>query len=303
MIIIRPITITDAMITDTNVPETDYTEYNAGTTYTDGDRCIDSSAGVHKIYESLQAANTGNALTDTTWWLEVSATNRWKAFDDKVGSQTSQATSVTFEITPGEIADSIAFLNLDAVTIQVVSTDPTDGEVYNETVDLLSTVITGSSGIYDWYSYFFSSQFLVVDVVKLDLPPYLNTVLTITVTSTGGTAKVGSIVLGVQANIGDTQYFPSVGIHDYSIKEQDAFGVWSITERTFSKKVSCDIAIETVSIANVQNLLASYRTTALVWIGSVDYESLIVYGFYKDFSILIGYPDYAICNIEIEGLT
>lgn len=303
MIIIRPITITDAILTDTNVAEDDYAEYNVGTTYADGDHCIDSSSGVHKIYKSLQDANTGNALTDTTWWLEVSATNRWKAFDGKVGSQTSQATSITFEITPGEIVDSIAFLNLDAETVQIVSTDPTEGEVYNKTVDLTSTIIVGCSGIYDWYSYFFSSEFLTVDIVKLDLPLYLSAVLTITITFDGRTAAVGDIILGVQANIGNTQYSPSIGIHDYSIKEQDAFGIWSVTERSFSKKMSCDITIVTDLIAYIQNLLASYRTTPLVWIGSVDYPSMIVYGFCKDFSILIGYPDYAICNIEIEGLT
>jgi hypothetical protein len=53
-----------------------------GTTYADGDRVI-VTTGYHKIYESQQAANTGNDPTtdDGTWWLEVSSTNRWKMFD------------------------------------------------------------------------------------------------------------------------------------------------------------------------------------------------------------------------------
>ncbi len=296
------------MLTDSNVAEDDYAEWAVETEYTAGDNCIVTTSGVHKIYEALENVTGGDSPEDDVLnavpkWLEISATNRWKAFDQKVGSQTSQATSITFEITPGVIADSIAFLNMDCATIQVVSTDPVEGEVYNETIDMLSTVITGSSGIYDWYTYFFSTNFRVTDVVRFDLPPYLNTVLTITITYTGSTAKCGGIVMGVQTYIGATQYSPIVGIHDYSIKEQDAFGIWSVTERSFSKKMSCDIAILTVSVADVQNILASYRATLLVWVGSDDYQSLIIYGFFKDFSIVIGYPDYAICTIEIEGLT
>ena len=40
MKIIRPITITEAMLTDSNVPETDYTEFAMATVYGDGDYCM-----------------------------------------------------------------------------------------------------------------------------------------------------------------------------------------------------------------------------------------------------------------------
>jgi len=310
MKIIRPLTITDAMLTASNVAETDGTagEWAVGTPYTAGDTVRVVTAGVHKVYEALVNVTGGSTpevdvLAAVPKWAEVSATNRWKAFDTKVGSQTSQATSITYTLTPGVVVDSVAFLNMDAATIRIVSTDPVVGVVYDKTTDLISTVITGVAGVYDWYTYFFSSEFKLADLVLIDLPPYLNTVLTITITYTGGTAKVGGIVLGVLANLGITQYSPTVGIHDYSIKEVDDFGVYSVTQRAFSKRMSCDIIIEKASIADVQNLLASYRTTLLVWIGSEDYASLIVYGFYKDFNIIISYPSFAICSIDIEGLT
>jgi hypothetical protein len=41
---------------------------------------------------------------------------------------------------------------------------------------------------------------------------------------------------------------------------------------------------------------------AAVWVGSEEYASMIVYGFYKDFSIEISYPTVSICSLEIEGL-
>ena len=295
------------MLTASNVAETDHAEWLVGTAYTDGDNCIVIGT-THKIYEALVDVTGGDSpevdvLNAVPKWLEVSATNRWKAFDTKVGSQTSQATSITFEITPGVVVDSIAFLGMSCVTAQIVSTDPVVGEVYNTTIDMLSTVITGGAGVYDWYTYFFSTEFLLTDAVKFDLPPYLNTVLAITITYTGGTAKCGGIVMGVQTNLGATQYSPSIGIRDYSIKQADDFGVLTVVERAFSKKMSAEIQIEAVSISDVQAILASYRTTMLVWVGDEDIPALIVYGFYKDFEILISYIDYAICSLDIEGLT
>jgi len=295
------------MLTASNVPETDHAEWAIGTAFTAGDNCIVIGT-THKIYEALVDVTGGDSpeidVTNAVpKWLEISATNRWKAFDEKVGSQTSQAISVTFEITPGVVVDSFAFLNMDCVTIQLVSTDPLAGEVYNKTIDMLSTVITGSSGIYDWYTYFFSTNFRITDVVRFDLPPYLNTVLAITITNTGGTVLCGGIVMGVQTYLGATQYSPSIGIHDYSVKQADQFGVLTIVERAFSKKMTAEILVESVSISDVQNILALYRTTLIVWAGAEDIPALIVYGFYRDFSILISYPTFAICSLDIEGLT
>ena len=307
MKIIRPLTITNAMLTASNVSEDDHQVWLVGTSFTEEDRCIVIGT-THKIYEALENVTGGDSpeidVTNAVpKWLEISATNRWKSFDTKMGSQTSQATSITFEITPGVIIDSFAFLNMDCETIQVVSTDPEEGEVYNKTIDMVSTAITGVSGIYDWYTYFFSTYLKTTDIVRFDLPPYLNTVLSITIAYTGSTAKCGGIVIGTVATLGTTQYSPSVGIHDYSVKQADAFGVLSITERAFSKKLTCEILVESFSISNVQSVLALYRSTAIVWVASEDIPALIIYGFYKDFSILISYPTFAICSLDIEGLT
>lgn len=243
------------------------------------------------------------ALDTPLWWKEVSATNRWKAFDNKVGTQTAQATSITFCITPAEVFDSIAFLNIDAITVRVVLTDPVEGVVYDHTTDLQTTIITGAGAIIDWYTYFFSSIFRKTDFALFDIPPHLNAVLDITITYTGGTVKVGAIVLGLQSIIGTTQWRPNIGIHDYSTKEADADGNYSISVRAFSKRMSCDLEIEYASIPDVYNLLALYRSTLLVWVGINDFSPMIVYGFYKNFSIVIPHLVYAECSIEIEGLT
>jgi hypothetical protein len=307
---IRPITITDAMLTASNVPETDGTagEWGVGVSYTDGDTVRVTTTGVHKVYEALVDVTGGDSPEDDVLnavpkWLEISSTNRWKAFDEKVGSQTSQATSITYTIEPGVIVDSFAFLNMTCATIQVVSTDPIEGEVYNETISMLSTEITGVSGIYDWYTYFFSSNSVITDVVRFNLPPYSAAVLTITITLADGIALCGGIILGPQAFLGNTQYSPSIGIRDYSVKQTDQFGNQTLVKRSFAKIMTADMTVETASISDVQNILASYRAELIVYVGDDNTPALIVYGFYKDFNIVISYPAYAICSLDVEGIT
>ena len=69
--------------------------------------------------------------------------------------------------------------------------------------------------------------------------------------------------------------------------------------------MTCDVAIPTNSIPYIKRMLASYRATVILYIGAGEdiYPEMIMLGFYKDFNIVISYPDYAICSIEVEGLT
>ena len=256
---------------------------------------------VHKIYKSLSAGNKSNypatdVLATVPKWVEISYTNRWKGLDSTVGSQTSQATSITYSFLPGLI-DSVALMNLQASSVNIEMTDPTDGIVYNQTISLISTV-----AVVDWYTYFFESvNLLKTDCVKLDLPLYSQATLDLTISFTG-TAKIGMIQFGLQKEIGKTKYSPSIGITDYSTKTVNSFGEYYILQRAFAKKMSLAVTIENSLLDEVSRLLALYRSTAMVWIGSEDYASMIVCGFYKDFNIVIPYPNHSDCSIEIEGL-
>jgi len=41
----------------------------------------------------------------------------------------------------------------------------------------------------------------------------------------------------------------------------------------------------------------------VLWVGSGEFESTTLFGFYKNFDILISYPEHADCDLEVEGLT
>lgn len=299
MRLIRPITVTDSILDSSNVPENDFAEWAVGTTYADGDKVIVLST--HRIYESLVNSNLGNDPTtdDGTNWLDIGATNRWRAFDNTLTDQVTNTTSITYSFDPQSLTNAIAFFNVDATQIQVTVTDPVEGVVYNNTVSL-----TDNGAVEDWYGYFFEPILRKSELVLFDLPNYVSATVDVNIsTGTGDTAKVGQIVFGSQKTLGLTTYGTTISIQDYSTKDTDAFGNVVITERRFAQLVDYDVKLATSTVRDVQKTLATYRATPIVYSGTEDgtYGDL-VYGYYRSFGINISTPSFSDATIEVEGL-
>lgn len=300
MRIIKPVTITDSILTSSTVPENDYSVWASGTTYALEDRVISTST--HKVYESVQASNTGNDPTtdDGTWWLEVSATNRWKAFDQKITDQVSESNSIGYVLDPtDELVTAVAFFNLDASELQLQLETTSEGEYYNQTFDLID-----NSYVIDWYTYFFEPQRKLEELLIEDLPPYTSPTVTITISETGSTAEVGQIIIGRYLDLGATQYNTSVSIEDFSRKERDTFGNPIIVERAFAQRAEYDITVETNAVRRVQSILSDIRTTPVVWYAgpNTDKYGTTIYGYYRDFDINLSTPSLSYATIDVEGL-
>lgn len=296
MRIIKPVDVTPAILTSSNVPEDDFTAWDAATAYVVGDEVTYS----HRNYEALVAHTGANPETDASdppKWLDLGADNRWRMFDDKVGSLTEQAGSIAVTLTPGEAINSVALFNLLGRSATVTLTDPSEGVVYQRTVSLVD------AGVSDWYEWFFSPIGRQTDFVLLDLPAYGTATLSVTIDNASDTAAVGHLVMGRQAELGVAVYGSGVGITDYSRKETDAFGNSVVIERSFSKRAEFDVVVETPQIGRVQRLLASLRAQPVVWIGAEGYESTFLFGYYRDFQISISGPSVSDASITVEGLT
>ena len=298
MYVIRPVTITAAILTSSTVAEPavgtdpDPAAWNGATTYAVGDRV--HYATTHKIYQRRVAGTTATAPDqDPTNWLEVSATNRWKMFDASRESKTTAADSIVVVLTPGVFADALALLNLGAASARVQVT----GTSYDETQELATRVVN------DWWDYFYEPFAYKEDVVFENLPMALTNEITITVANTGGTAGIGVCVLGLTREIGVVEFGAAVGITDYSVKSTDAFGQTTVVERTWSKRMNVTVWVDDQNVDANQRLLASYRAKPLVWVGAGNlYESLIVYGYFKSFDQVIAYPTKSKMALDIEGL-
>lgn len=302
MKLINPNPITDSEFVSSTVTEDDYAVYSGATTYAIGDKVIRTET--HRCYESLIASNTGNTpednLTGTTpAWLDIGPTNRWAMLDDVVGTVTSVTSPLTLVLNPGQTG-GIGLLSCVGSQLDVTLKDGTGGTtVYSKTISLDGTIITS------WYDWFFEDYVQLSDLVLTDLPDsYTNPELTVSITGTG-TVECGLLKTGKVTNMGGTQWGAKVGITDYSRKEQDAFGNYTVVQRSFNKNATLSVEITPSELNRIYRVLATARSTPIFWIGTdlYGFEPLLIYGFYRDFNIDIAYHSLYACSLEIEGLT
>lgn len=297
MKVIKPTPITDAMIIASNAVEA-HAAWLVGTTYAK-DAMVDY--GQH-YYISLVNSNTGNIpdVVGSTFWSMTGPDNKHAMFDGQISTATTSTSPLAVTVAPG-IANAVAMLGLVGTSVTVTMTDGAGGPtVYTRTVNLDGTIIT------DWYMYFFEPFIQLGEVVLTDLPPYSSGRITMTLTS-GGAVAIGEFLVGAAYQLGeaDLEHGATIGIIDYSRKDTDPnTGVVTFVPRAYSKRMSGQFLLANGAISGVQQILASIRATPSVYIGSeaTDYSALIVYGFYRDFSIDIAYPTHSWCRIEVEGL-
>jgi len=295
MRIIQPIDITEAVLVASNVPEDDYPPWAPATAYLVGDRCLRG----RRIYEALLAhsgVDPGGVATNPATWLDLGMDNRWRMFDDQVGSLTRQAGAIAVALQPGTVINALALFNLQGRTVTVAMTDPNEGEVYRRTLSLVD------AGVSDWYAWCFAPIGRRRDVVLLDLPAYGTAQLSVTVDNAGDPAACGHLVTGTQADLGVALYGTSVGITDYSRKDTDDFGNALVVERAYSKRAEFDLRLDTARVGAIQRLLASIRARPVVWIGEPSYEATVLFGFFKDFTLSISGPSLSDGTLTVEGL-
>lgn len=298
MKLIRPIIITDSNLTSTNVTENDYSAWSSSTSYVVGNKVI--VVATHKVYEALTNNNNKYPPSylegSTPDWIEMGYTNAWNMFDQSYQSQTSNTESIEIVCEPGRI-NSLGLMNVDAAEINVkLTVDSVD--VYDNDLN----VVIGS--VNNWYEYFNNPIERRSDFVLTDIPVFGDGVLTVTMSSgVTDTVKCGLFLPGFFIQIGESLWGASIGTIDYSKKEADIFGNYSVIERTYSSTLSDSILVQPGRTGYIKKLLASYRTTPALWVASEDYEGTFLYGFYRDFSIVLEGYNMAQCSIEIEGLT
>ena len=297
MRVIKSVETTDSILTYSNIPEDEYPEWVSGTSYTALDKVIYN----HKIYQRIV---TGSGTTtpdlDQINWLDSGYTNRYRMFDNTISSVSSRVGGIEFTLTPSQVINGIALLNVNASTVRVVMTDPIEGVVYDRTKELRS-----SSNVIDYFSYFFAPLINLGDLntaVFLDLPNRPTATTTVYISSGTGLVEVGEVVYGIQYVVGRTNYGTAIGIKSYSRKEVDEFGKVTVIKRKNSKYADYDVDIDNVNLASVQRLFADIDSVPCVFIGNTEMEELIVFGFYSDFKATISFPTVSKCTLRVEGL-
>jgi hypothetical protein len=298
--VIRPITLTDAMLTSSNVAETagtsDPAAWASGTNYTAGQQVSRIGANQHQIWQALTNMTPSTVApesdgSDPPNWAYVGPTNRWKMFDAVNETQTTKSGSIQVVVTPGQVADAVGMDNLAALNASVAVASG-----YNRSKSLRSRICRS------WYDFFFAPFLYRRSALFVDLPPLSGNVITITVDGGAGTAKAGTVVIGRKKSIGMVEAGAAAGIIDYSKRTTDDFGNTTITKRAYSKRMTLQVLINNNQIDDLEQFLADYRATALYWSIAGKRDAFSFMGSYKSFEIAVSYPDNSIVNLEVESL-
>jgi hypothetical protein len=273
---------------------------------------VSYDAGTGALAVSVYQATgdgTHNAWTVTSedeigFWEEVESTNQYKMLDEYANTQTEDITEIDVKLAVAR-ADYIALFGLSGKTVELTLWNG------DETVQLWTTTIDLAYGaavvaqIADWYEYFFGEYAVKSEcTAEIGVITY-DGVLQIRIMNDAGFAVAcGNVVAGRMLDIGRTQYGAQAGIIDFSYRDTDDDGRTIVTPGYWAKLNEVQLRLTNHQVDPVYRKLSSLRGVPTAWIGFDNgaYESFIVYGTFRDFSVTVAGPSYAWCRLEIEGL-
>jgi hypothetical protein len=296
--VVSPIATTDAMLTSSSIAETDYTAWDNFTAYSAGTRVRRVTTNIHRVYECIQAHTGRDPLTlaNETHWALVGPTNRWAMFDLRSGTLSTASTSIDVQIAPGLI-DSLALVEITAVSARVRMTDTPHGTFYDRTFTLIERDVTNYT---DWFFAPFKQR---KTLLLTDLPRVSGATVRVTLTS-GGTVSLGALLVGRSTVIGDVMARARVQVVDYSRKDVDQFGQTTIVERPSARSMNLEVLVASSRADEVIDALDELRNKISFFaVGSeTGYRSLQILG-WPEFDASINGPTFTTIAGKIQGIT
>lgn len=291
---VEPIAITTGgALTSTNVDGSlDPAAWDVAHTYAAEDQVTVGES----IYQSLQDANTGHAVTDLTWWLRVGAINSLRMFDTKIGAQTENDDTIEVEITPAQVVNVVSLLNLEALSVRVEQSTLADGVMYDRTVFL-------DDPVGDWYEYWFAPITYQSKALFTNLVPGGDATYTITIDNTGNVAKCGEVLMGSALDAGITEAGVQTGIDDYSLIAPDEFGVRDIVQRDFANNMELTLYVQRGRSATLEQLLTRNRARPFLLVPTDARPDKQVYGLAETWRCTLSFPDVDVFTVSMKGLT
>lgn len=300
MKVVPPVEITPAKLVASNVPATDYPEWEEGT-YSQGNRRV---VGIN-AYEVLAESTTDNPLDGLTravpTWMDLGPINRWRMFRKRrgntwaIGTYTENPESIDITIRPGARVNSIGLVGVRGASVQITMT--ADGEVAYDHTEAMSLKAGGS-----WYRYYFGSFVTKDNLARFDLPPFVNADIRIVISAPGAVAQVGMLVMGMGRDVGIPLYGTGLGIESYSNVEEDDFGNVTIIPRGKRRFVDFDITMREDQVSSVMRTLEPLSDTASLYVGAEEIDPTIIVGRFERLALVLSTYGRADYTLEVRSL-
>lgn len=283
-------------VLDNNTVEiTDNINFDSLGGYREGDEVI--SLSTHRRYRAttntLDTPEAGSLKVPPTW-TDIAPTNKYSAFSTYIHNRTESQSDISFEF-QGINSDSIALFGM-------VNAESLELRGYNSSGDVIYTndLILLDSESVDVFGEIRLLDSIVITGIDYDV---VRIIVKLIKGDEQSTVAVGRIVVGKALELGVSQYGASLSIEDFSRRERDEFGNFTVSQRSTAKNINFDVKIDKQKVNAVFRLLSELTTIPCVWLGDDNDAALQVYGFYSDYTHNIDYPSITSATISVEGLT
>jgi hypothetical protein len=296
--VMQPIQINEANITSTNVALE--TAWTAGTYNLGDQRRVDE-----RNYEVSSATTTQTPSATATEWFDIGPANRYAAFDLQFGAdkyrvietKTTNADTITYTLESLTRITSMGFFGLSAASISIVGTVATTGDVANINYTLKdSTDYSGSM-----FRWLFVPQSLERKYINFNLNIPAGATVVVTITNTGGVAKVGSLTMGIYDSYGTMGTDAARANRSRSIKETSGT-LTSLLRRTASAKVSYPVTLQDYQSDPFWRLVEDMEGVGGVFAAPDDNPELTVYGFITSAQTTAKVHGLTRLKLEVESL-
>lgn len=288
-------------------------EWAAGT-YSAGQQVVRATTG--KLYTCITGtgpvASTPpeNLLTGTViYWVETGASNKMNMFElsrsVKTVSTVDDGSSIVVKLNMYSRANTLALTGLKNATrykFEVFSDNSETTLLYSSGFVRVPTRRTTR-----WYEYFFNPLTNAPNVILSDfLTPSSNYFVVLTIE--GAFVECAAIVLGMSYDIGPIQRGASNDATNYSKIDRDVFANATLVPRRSVPKTSQVILLEASKLNTIRQLRDSLNAKVALWIGLDDlpeqpyFDTLLILGIYKQFSISLDNPAYPEVTLELEEI-
>jgi len=279
----------------TNVAASTLLAWDAATTYALNAEIIDAD---HVIWRSMMDGNLGNDPATTTGkWQSQGVENRLRMFDASLGSVTENADLIEITVTPGRVVTDIHLFGVLATAVQVIVTDPVQGELLN-TGDIAMLKPSGNSH----WGYFFNPIEREARLHIPGLPAYTQASIVLRIKNPGAVARCAEAVFGRAMWLGDSYWRPSIGFDDWGQKTRDAWGGWLVKPGAVSDRMELQVLVRGTQYERTRELVLPYRSKPVVWFGARGVNALTTYGYVTSFKQVLLAHGFSDCNLTIEGL-
>lgn len=299
-----PMDIAKINLLSSTIPEfsTEEPAWDADTAFADSAIVSYLNSATPKLYKSLVANNLGNdPATSPTKWIEKSYTNRFRMFKWEHGHVSKGSSPMTVTIRPRGVVDAVMLGGLSAETVRVEVTNGIGGNViFSRQQDLRSRQATTP---YEWF--YLPWEYATL-YSNFDIPPSLDPVITMTLTSLTGICEIERFAVGQSVFLGDEEWDAQAEDEVFSDIDYDERGTPTLLPVPGVPTAELELILPASQINRVNKFKRAANARVACWSGmqrlDAYRETFSIFGVYQRFPLIAANHKEARFSLKIMGV-